>query len=298
MKTSLKAKNFCWFWGAVAALVLVLAVWMIYRFIRVAGLPEMPEGDLDAMLYLLMSERKAWISGIGQTMAASVAGTGIGFAFAVVLAYIRQNEPTLRDPRPVQYVKYIMLTLEKLYVTIIRGTPMMVQACIIYYGGFSIVKALMPGASVTQVNQVWSLFASALITVILNSAAYLAEVLRGGIDSVEQGQKEAAFSLGFTPWQSITRVVYPQAIRNSLPSIVNELINNIKGTSVLTVIGFGELMFATTSIAGKTYRYLPTYLVAAVLYLALVVLLSYGLNKLVDCALHRRNPRKGDKANG
>ena len=76
MKTSLKAKNFCWFWGAVAALVLVLAVWMIYRFIRVAGLPEMPEGDLDAMLYLLMSERKAWISGIGQTMAASVAGYG------------------------------------------------------------------------------------------------------------------------------------------------------------------------------------------------------------------------------
>ena len=154
MKTSLKAKNFCWFWGAVAALVLVLAVWLIYRFIRVAGLSEMPEGDLDAMLYLLMSERKAWISGIGQTMAASVVGTGIGFAFAVVLAYIRQNEPTLRDPRPVQYVKYIMLTLEKLYVTIIRGTPMMVQACIIYYGGFSIVKALMPGASVTQVNQV------------------------------------------------------------------------------------------------------------------------------------------------
>lgn len=157
MKTSLKAKNFCWFWGTVVALVLVLAVWLIYRFIQVAGLPEMPEGDLDAMLYLLMSERKAWISGIGQTMAASVAGTGIGFAFAVVLAYIRQNEPTLRDPRPVQYVKYIMLTLEKLYVTIIRGTPMMVQACIIYYGGFSIVKALMPGASVTQVNQVWSL---------------------------------------------------------------------------------------------------------------------------------------------
>lgn len=115
---------------------------------------------------------------------------------------------------------------------------------------------------------------------------------------MELGQKEAAFSLGFTPWQSITRVVYPQAIRNSLPSIVNELINNIKGTSVLTVIGFGELMFATTSIAGKTYRYLPTYLVAAVLYLALVVLLSYGLNKLVDCALRRRNPGKGAKANG
>lgn len=73
---------------------------LIYRFIRVADLPEIPKGDLDAMLYLLMSRRKAWISGIGQTMAAAVAGTGVGFAFAVVLAYIRQNEPTLRDSDP------------------------------------------------------------------------------------------------------------------------------------------------------------------------------------------------------
>ena len=93
-------------------------------------------------------------------------------------------------------------------------------------------------------------------------------------------------------------MVYPQAIRNSLPSIVNELINNIKGTSVLTVIGFGELMFATTSIAGKTYRYLPAYLVAAILYLALVVLLSYGLNRLADCALRRRSPGREARANG
>lgn len=199
MKTRLKAKDFFWFWAVITVLVVALAAWLIQRFIRVAGLPQMPEGDLDAMLYLLMSERKAWINGIGQTMAASAAGTGIGFGFALVLAYIRQNEPTLRDPRPVQYGKYILLTLEKLYVTIIRGTPMMVQACIIYYGGFAIVKAVMPGASVTEINQVWSLFASALITVFLNSAAYLAEVLRGGIDSVEQGQKEAAISLGFTP---------------------------------------------------------------------------------------------------
>ena len=67
-----------------------------------ADLPEIPEGDLDAMLYLLMSERRAWISGIGQTMADAVAGTGVGFAFAVVLAYIRQNEATLRDSNPIQ----------------------------------------------------------------------------------------------------------------------------------------------------------------------------------------------------
>ena len=178
MKTSLEAKNFCLFWGTAAILLLALAAWLICRFVRAAGMDEMPAGDLDAMVYLLVNGRKAWINGIGQTMAASVAGTGIGFVFALALAYIRQNEPTLRDPRPLQYVKYILLTLEKLYVTVIRGTPMMVQACIIYYGGFSIAKALMPGASVTQINQVWSLFASALITVLLNSAAYLAEVLR------------------------------------------------------------------------------------------------------------------------
>lgn len=150
----------------------------------------------------------------------------------------------------------------------------------------------MPGATITEVNKVWSLFTSALITVFLNSAAYLAEVLRGGIDSVAAGQKEAAESLGFTLWQAMTKIIFPQAVKNSLPSIVNELINNIKGTSVLTVIGFGELMFATTSIAGKTYQYLPSYLVSAALYLLLVLVLSSLLNHLVNKYLAKSDRRR------
>lgn len=155
---------------------------------------------------------------------------------------------------------------------------MMVQACIVYYGGFMLTRAAMPNASITEVNRTWSFFTAALITVSLNSAAYLAEVLRGGIESLDKGQREAAASLGFSRWQAMIKVIFPQAVRNCLPSIGNELINNIKGTSVLNIIGFVELMFATGSVAGFYYKYLANYLIAAIIYLFLTLTLTAILN--------------------
>ncbi|WP_146752392.1 amino acid ABC transporter permease [Actinomyces sp. Z16] len=162
-------------------------------------------------------------------------------------------------------------------MTIFRGTPMMVQAAIVYYAGFNIVRSAMPNASITEVNQRWSFFMAALLTVSLNSAAYLVEVLRGGVGALNRGQREAAVSLGFSNWQTMIKVIFPQAVRNSLPSIGNELVNNIKGTSVLTIIGYTELMFATSSVAGFYYKYLANYLTAAVIYLILTLSLTWLL---------------------
>lgn len=287
----MKAKDFKGFWIIAAAGAVFALGYVLMRARVVSGMTAMPDRDIDVMLYLMITERKSWLSGIRQTLLASVLGTLIGFAIAIVFAFVRCLVPSRRNSRPVQYIKYTLIELEKFYVTIVRGTPMMVQGCIIYYAGFGITKSLMQGASITEVNRVWSLFTAALITVFLNSAAYLAEVLRGGIDAVAKGQKEAAASLGFTLWQSMTRIIFPQAVRYTLPSIVNELINNIKGTSVLTAIGFGELMFATTSIAGKTYQYLPAYLVSAVLYLLLVIVLSRLLNHFADGVLQKKYRR-------
>jgi len=266
----------------------LVLVWLISKLIDAAGWTSMPEGDVNVMAYLLVSERKSWASGLWETFRASLLGTLIGFLLAVLLSYVRTNEPTRRDKKAVQPLKYGLVKLEKVYAGIVRGTPMMVQACIIYYAGFALVRSLMPGSPISQVNQVWSLFLSALITVSLNSAAYLAEVLRGGIEGLDKGQREAYLALGMSERQGMLRVVYPQAIKASLPSLVNELINNIKGTSILTVIGYGELMFATTSIAGKTYQYLPAYFVAAILYLVLILVLSKSLNALVNKALSLR----------
>lgn len=136
----------------------------------------------------------------------------------------------------------------------------------------------MQGASITEINRAWSFFTAALITVSLNSAAYLAEVLRGGVEALERGQKEAAWSLGFTDWQAMRKIIFPQAVRSCLPAIGNELVNNVKGTSVLNIIGFVELMFATGTVAGFYYKYLACYCNAALIYLLMTFSLTWLLN--------------------
>ena len=265
-----------------ASLALILLVWFILwglpRCREIAALEENPEAILPSMIYMLVHSKVLWLSGAWGTVSVSVLGTVIGFLLSILLAFIRSGAPDRRDSKVLQLVKCFGVGFEKLYITVIRGTPMMVQACIVYYGGFMLTRDAMPNASITEVNRTWSFFTAALITVSLNSAAYLAEVLRGGIESLDKGQREAAASLGFSRWQAMIKVIFPQAVRNCLSSIGNELINNIKGTSVLNIIGFVELMFATGSVAGFYYKYLANYLIAAIIYLFLTLTLTAILN--------------------
>ncbi len=248
------------------------------RCLDMAALDSNPGPLLDSMIYMLVKSHKIWINGIVGTLEVSLLGTMIGFLCAILLVFLRINTPSRRNREIVQLLKLIGNTFEKIYVTVIRGTPMMVQACIVYYAGFTIVKAYMTGASITEVNQAWSFFTAGLITVSLNTAAYLAEALRGGIESLDKGQREAAESLGFTNWQTMMKVIFPQAVRNSMPAIGNEFINNIKGTSVLNIIGFVELMFATGTVAGFYYKYLASYCIAAIIYLIITFSLTWLLN--------------------
>lgn len=245
---------------------------------RIAALPANPDPLLDSMAYMFIHNWKVWLGGALGTLEVSVLGTLTGFLLAVLLTFQRTAEIGRRDSRPLRALKRTGRRLEQAYVAIIRGTPMMVQACIIYYGGFALVKSHMQGAAITEVNRAWSFFTAALITVSLNSAAYLAEVLRGGVESLERGQKEAAWSLGFTNWQAMRKIIFPQAVRNCLPSIGNELVNNVKGTSVLNIIGFAELMFAAGSVAGFYYKYLACYCNAALIYLLMTLSLTWLLN--------------------
>lgn len=273
-------------WRCITRILLLLVyidrllLGFVSRCIVVAELDANPEPLLDSMLYMAINSREIWLGGIIGTLELSMLGTVIGFFLAVLLVFMRVNTPDVRDKEPIQFIKLIGETFEKIYVTVIRGTPMMVQACVIYYGGFTIVRTAMAEATITQINQAWSFFTAGLITVSLNTAAYLAEALRGGIESLDKGQREAAESLGFTHWQAMRRVIFPQAVRNSMPAICNEFINNIKGTSVLNIIGVVELMFATGTVAGYYYKYLASYCVAAVIYLIMTFSLTTLLNSL------------------
>ncbi len=265
-------------WGL---LLVIYADRIVLNFISLwidcANMTARPDGFLATMLYMVIKERKIWLNGILGTLKVSTLGTLLAFLLSILLLFMRVNEPQKRDHEGMQLLKLIGNTFEKVYVTVIRGTPMMVQAAVIYYAGFGLTKSLMAGASITEINNTWSFYTAGLITVTLNSAAYLAEVLRGAVESLDKGQKEAAASLGFTNWQAMIKIIFPQAVRNSLPAIGNEFIINIKDTSVLNIIGFVELMFATATVAGKYYQYLTSYCISAVIYL----ILTWTLTRLL-----------------
>jgi putative lysine transport system permease protein len=150
------------------------------------------------------------------------------------------------------------------YIEVFRGTPMIVQAMVIFYGmGLS-----------------RNVLFAAIFIVSINTGAYMAEIIRGGIISVDRGQKEAAHAIGMTHWQSMIHVVLPQAVRNIMPSIGNEFVVNIKDTSVLNVISVSELYFMSKSAAGTYLRYFEVFFITACIYLCLTFTITRLLRLL------------------
>ena len=265
-----------------AACVLTIVDRILLRFVYTirfcSQLDSNPKNFGSSMIYMSLKGKDMLVTGIWTTIRIALLGTGIAFILAIFMVFLRIQEPDKRDNDAVKALKWVASHFARLYVFIIRGTPMMVQALIFYYFGFNLFKRT--NMTVTEINHVWSFFISGLCTVSLNSTAYLTEVLRGGILAVDKGQTEAARSLGMTNWQTMIRVVFPQAVKNSIPAIGNEFIINIKDSSVLSVIGVMDLMYATKSISGIYFRSLEIYCVAAVLYLILTWLSSLLLRWL------------------
>lgn len=193
-----------------------------------------------------------FLRGAGMTLLISIIGTIIGFLIGLVIGVIRTI------PMPERGFKRILLKIVNaillVYIEILRGTPMIVQAMVIYYG-----SALAFGIDMNR------LFAAILI-VSVNTGAYMSEIVRGGIVSIDKGQFEAAEAIGMNHFQTMINVILPQAIRNILPATGNEFVINIKDTSVLNVISVTELYFQTKSVAGNNFRYFESFFVACVLY--------------------------------
>ena len=204
--------------------------------------------------------------GIEMTLLFAFVGTFAGFVVGLLVGGIRAIEINEYDSMGIKVLKRIGRIITGLYIWVFRGTPMMVQAMFIYYLGKPVIG--------------WTPITAGLIIISINTGAYMAEIIRSGIQSVDKGQNEAAMSLGMTTTQTLMYVVFPQAIKNSFPSIGNQLIVNIKDSSMLNVITVTELYFQTTSVAGSNYRYIETFMVSAVLYLILTTLASFLLNYL------------------
>lgn len=195
-----------------------------------------------------------FLAGVRNTLFIALISTVVGFIIGLLIAIYR-TIPIDKKLNPVLYILYKFFEfLIMAYIEIFRGTPMMVQAMMIFYGSRLFFNIGM------------SPMTAALFIVSINTGAYLAEVIRGGIVGVDEGQGEAAKAIGMNHFQSMTTVVLPQAIRSILPALGNEFVINIKDTSVLNVIAVTELFFVTRSAAGSTYMTFQTFFIASVLY--------------------------------
>lgn len=203
--------------------------------------------------------------GMMNTMLIALTGTIIGLLIGFIFSFLKIQKTTIRDRRMSRVLKSIGRGVANTYIEVIRGTPMMVQAVFFYYG-------------LTSLGIRLPVIVAGIIVVSVNTGAYMAEIIRAGIQSVDYGQSEAASSLGMNKLQIMRYVVLPQAIKNVLPSIGNEFVVNIKDTSVLNVIGVTELYFQSSSIAGTTYRYFDTFFITAVLYFILTFTTTRILN--------------------
>jgi putative lysine transport system permease protein len=231
-----------------------------------------PQGFLEGAIYMVYQGRAIFAHGILTTVELAVFGTLISFVLALLLVFLRTQHVDKPDNDFVRFLKVIGVYFAKIYSAVVRGTPMMVQSMLVYFAGFAVLRGT--GMSTTDVSSVWTAFVAGLVTISLNSTAYMMEVLRGGIEAVDPGQAEAARSLGLSQWQAMRKVVFPQGIRNAVPALSNELVINIKDSSVLSVIGVFDLMFATTTVAGIYYRQLEVYVAATICYLILTMVAS------------------------
>ena len=198
-----------------------------------------------------------FLRGTGTTLLIAISGTVLGFLLGLLVAIARTIELGPRSPKWKKILLKIVHGLLTVYIEVFRGTPMIVQAMVIFYGAQQALGIAMPR------------LVAAIFIVSINTGAYMAEIIRGGIISIDKGQVEAAHAIGLTHWQTMCSVVLPQAIRNIMPSIGNEFVVNIKDSSVLNVISVTELFFQAKSAAGTYFRYFETYFIIAAIYLVL-----------------------------
>ena len=196
------------------------------------------------------------LRGVGYTMLIALIGTIAGFLIGLLTGVVR-TAPMSKNGF-VRALHKILNAIIAVYIEVFRGTPMMVQAMVIYWGyAFANDGTTLP------------LIPAGLFIVSINTGAYMAEIVRGGIISVDKGQLEGAYSVGMTHAQAMNKVIIPQVLRNILPSISNEFVINIKDTSVLNVIGVTELYYMAGVIKRINLQTFQTYAVICVLYFIL-----------------------------
>jgi polar amino acid transport system permease protein len=235
-----------------------------------------------------------FINGSKTTLLLSLTTVIIGLIFGVILAVMRLSKfyplafLSKKKGRKAPFYARInpVSLISAAYVEFVRGTPLMVQIFFVFYAlpqmGFKI-------PNITGLGFDFPRFASGIIALGLNSAAYIAEIVRAGIQAVDRGQTEAALSLGMNKMQTMQNIVLPQAFKNILPALGNEFVTLIKESSIVMVIGITELMFNTSQVYSSSYRYFESLIVAALIYFTM----TFTTSRLVGILERRMRASEG-----
>lgn len=223
---------------------------------------------IDGVVTCWTTYGSSYIAGAGRTLLISFVGTVIGCLIGFIVGIIQTIPTDKNDSLFKRVILKIVKAIMRVYVEVFRGTPMIVQAVFIYYGvrmafGFGM-----------------SMWAAAFFIVSINTGAYMAETVRGGILSIDNGQTEGAKAIGMNHLQTMVQVILPQAFRNIIPQIGNNFIINIKDTSVLSVISITDLFFVHKSVVGALYLYFQSASIVMAIYLTLTLSASFLLRLL------------------
>lgn len=224
------------------------------------GLGEM--NFFHRILYLISEYGPAYLAGAGNTLLIAIISTIVGCILGLGVGIVQTIPLAKKDNFFKKLFVRLCRLLTSIYVEVFRGTPMMVQGVFVYFGLPMLCGVFLP------------LLPTALLVVSVNTGAYMAETVRGGILSIDPGQSEGAKAIGMNHVQTMLHIILPQTLRNIMPQIGNNLIINIKDSCVLSAIGVGELFFAHTQIAGARYTFFESATILMVIYLTMTLIFS------------------------
>ncbi len=230
---------------------------------------------MDRLVQLVADIGKLWegygasyLSGMRNTLVLALIGTVIGCIIGFICGVLNTIPYSRSDSLAKRGLLGFIRGLVRVYVEVFRGTPMVLQAVFLYYGLPYFTN------NTVRFTDIWS---AAILVVSINTGAYMAESVRGGIISIDPGQAEGAKAIGMNHWQTMTNVILPQALRNILPQIGNNFIITVKDTSVMFIIGFPDFFAAHRAAVGASYLYFPSATVEMAAYLTMTLLASFLL---------------------
>ena len=232
---------------------------------------------MDVILSTAIKYGDIFIMGSKITIITSLVATILGLVLGIVLALFKMN--VFKFP-PLYWLTVV-------YVEVIRGTPLLVQIALAFFG-LPLLGIHFPAVEIMGVE--FDRMFAGIVALTLNMGAYACEIIRSGIQSIDGGQMEAAKSLGFSTWHAMRNIVLPQALKNLLPVLGNEFIVMVKASSQVSIIGLADLMFSATTVQGISFQPFPPLVIAAVIYLIMTLMISVMI-RLMEKNLNKSSNR-------